>query len=115
MARGPDRAQNVSFAELRAMLKEIERIRDAFADALTLEEATGEICTYNYKSGAVAIQSLGSFANALTDASFRFRSGRPYKPDELKPRSVAKVKSPSEVEAIIEVHRKTVKKTKKKT
>lgn len=113
MARGPDRAQNVSFAELRAMLKEIERIRDAFADALTLEDAAGEICTYNYKSGSVAIQSLGSFANALTDASFRFRSGRPYKPDELKPRSVVKVKDVAEVAAEIEAHRRSTKKKRK--
>lgn len=114
MARGPDRAQNVSFAELRAMLKEVERIRDAFADALTLEEPGKHLCTYNYKSGASALQTLGSFANALNDAAFRTRAGRPYQQDELKPRSTAKPKSPSEVEAMIEEHRKAVKVTKRK-
>lgn len=101
------------------MLREIERIRSAFDDAVSLDLSGPTLCTYNYKSGALALQQLGNFANALSDASLRLRSGRPYVANELKPRSTAKAKQTSRdvaLEISSEInHRRGAKKAKKKS
>ena len=90
MARHPDRTVAVPIAELKAMLSEMDRISTIFRDATNLEGNPEFLSCYNYTSGSKAMESVSSFANAVASATMRFRSGKPFSPGELKPRSTAK-------------------------
>lgn len=93
MARHPDRTVAVPIAELKAMLSEMERISTIFRDATNLDGNPEFLACYNYTSGSKAMESVSSFANAVASATMRFRSGKPFSPGELKPRSTAKKSS----------------------
>ena len=114
MSRHPDKTVAVPIAEIKAMVFELDRVSKILRDATELEGNPDVLACYNYASGSQALERVSSFANAVAASTLRYRSGKPFQPGELKPRSTAKHKSPEQANQVVEAVQSSKKKPPKK-
>lgn len=91
MKRGKplDKAREFSASEFAGKVKELGVIASVFTDFLaTIERAPGKtLAMHNAKSLDRGLAALSSAAAAMQKSIWRFESGQPLEPGELKPRS----------------------------
>jgi hypothetical protein len=108
----------ITKAEVEFAVQRLTRIADSVRlldEWLKAHPECKELWVWRAFSLNDGLRRLESVVPEITRAIQSYSKGTPQGPSSSKKRSTAKPKSPAEVEAIIEDHRKTVKKTKKKT
>lgn len=88
-AKPLDKAKEFSAAEFAGKMRELQVISVVFRDFLAAIERSPEktLALHNSKSLDRGLSALASAAAAMQKSIWRFESGQPLEPGELKPRS----------------------------
>jgi hypothetical protein len=112
----PKKTEAVTATQLELVAGRLREFAEKLGAAAEVAKQQPEqsLAVYNWKSATRAIGLIRTFTQRVDESRDAAQLGKPVPIGQYKPRSTAKPKSTAEVDAIIEDHRKTVKKTKKK-